>query len=58
MSRKYNTPHAERAGRKSYSKRGKSRRADKYGVFTNGRQDSPDKVAGATLTYPRDEVGK
>ena len=56
MSRHFNAPHPDRKGRHTYSKKRKSRDADRYGVFTNGKQDSPDKVAGKTVMYPREEI--
>jgi hypothetical protein len=40
-----------RSGKSSYSVKGKSTSRDRYGKFTNGRQDTPDVVAGRTLHY-------
>lgn len=54
MSRPFNCPHPERAGRHTYSKRKKSVIADKYGYYENGEQKAVDKIAGKTSRQSRD----
>jgi hypothetical protein len=43
MSRRYHTKHLR--NRSNYSPKG----ADKYGTYREGRQQSPDRIAGKTL---------
>lgn len=56
MTRPFNTPHPDRAGRHSYSQRKKSLVADKYGYYEQGVQKAPDKIAGKTSIQRRDIV--
>lgn len=43
------------ARKRSYGRKRKAEGADKYGEFDNGRQRTPDRIAGHTLWYPREE---
>jgi hypothetical protein len=47
MTRHYNVPHSR--GLSTYSKKGKGRNADKYGVFSQGAQQSQDRIAGKAI---------
>ena len=38
-----------------YGRKAKGLTADRYGRFDNGRQISPDKIAGKTIWYPEKE---
>lgn len=40
-----------RTGRSTYSVLNKGRRADRYGAFEQGRQRSPDIIAGHSVSY-------
>ncbi len=40
-----------RNGRSSYSVKGKGRRADRYGAWEQGRQRTPDIIAGHSISY-------
>lgn len=50
MSRKHNTKHSR--NQTSYALERKGHRADRYGRFDNGRQISPDNIAGRSIWYP------
>jgi hypothetical protein len=43
MSKKHHTKHRQR-GRSTYSKKHKSKLADRYGEFKEGRQQSADRI--------------
>jgi hypothetical protein len=49
MSRKYTTRHTRSIS--TYHRRSKASYSDRYGQFDNGRQKTPDRIAGATLYY-------
>ena len=40
-----------RSGRSTYSKQHKSRGADRYARWSNGKRETADIIAGATLNY-------
>lgn len=56
MSRRHNCPHPERAGRHTYSKKGKYASQDKYGYYENGEQKAVDKIAGKTSHQNRNLI--